>query len=235
MTQTSIYTMFQQLSLVMVLSMISAKTVRADCPNTVCRTQTNDCGMPYGGCYDNCAGQFTQYFTAPDCTPTDTATATTTTATDSVITPSADLRSAGTSSACIPQSICVDKIDACFHRYGGCYDANACDGIGAAAITSPACVVARAASGFARMVRAEPTAPANNWKRTTTKASKSHGITPAPTKFSTAVRQACTPNTVCYDAINSCGVRYGGCYDTCSGAATDLFPAPPCTTSRPVV
>ncbi|KAK5013540.1 hypothetical protein LTR39_003597 [Cryomyces antarcticus] len=60
------------------------------------------------------------------------------------------------------------------------------------------------------MVRAEPTAPANNWKRTTTKASKSHGITPAPTKFSTAVRQACTPNTVCYDAINSCGVRYGG-------------------------
>ncbi|KAI5199423.1 hypothetical protein E4T39_06244 [Aureobasidium subglaciale] len=30
--------------------------------------------------------------------------------------------------ACVPHSICVDKISPCGKRYGGCYDENFCDG-----------------------------------------------------------------------------------------------------------
>lgn len=37
------------------------------------------------------------------------------------------------------------------------------------------------------------------------------------------------PRTVCVDAINSCGVRYGACYDGCSPELRPM--APPCSTA----
>ncbi|KAG8623374.1 hypothetical protein KVT40_008350 [Elsinoe batatas] len=37
--------------------------------------------------------------------------------------------SSSQTTACIPQSICVDGINSCYMRWGGCFDANSCDGV----------------------------------------------------------------------------------------------------------
>ncbi|KAK1755027.1 hypothetical protein QBC47DRAFT_446768 [Echria macrotheca] len=48
----------------------------------------------------------------------------------------------------------------------------------------------------------------------------------------------CTPRTLCVDGINTCGVRFGGCYDVCKPESkpiaplcvvTSATPAPPAT------
>ncbi|EXM31321.1 hypothetical protein RAB80_012371 [Fusarium oxysporum f. sp. vasinfectum] len=47
--------------------------------------------------------------------------------------------------------------------------------------------------------------------------------------FSTNTTSACP--TLCVDAINDCGVMYGGCYPICS---PELYPTPPpCTPTTP--
>ncbi|RMY48645.1 hypothetical protein D0865_07962 [Hortaea werneckii] len=38
-------------------------------------------------------------------------------------------------------------------------------------------------------------------------------------------------STVCADYINSCGIRYGGCYAACSGFTKPSFTPPPCPTT----
>ncbi|RMZ11876.1 hypothetical protein D0860_03163 [Hortaea werneckii] len=38
-------------------------------------------------------------------------------------------------------------------------------------------------------------------------------------------------STVCADYINSCGLRYGGCYAACSGFTKPSFTPPPCPTT----
>ncbi|KAH0278124.1 hypothetical protein KCU91_g2714, partial [Aureobasidium melanogenum] len=45
----------------------------------------------------------------------------------------------------------------------------------------------------------------------------------------------CTPVSICVDAINSCGMRYGGCYDQnfCDGN-TSPYPIPTCSTMMTV-
>ncbi|CAD0091246.1 unnamed protein product [Aureobasidium vineae] len=42
-------------------------------------------------------------------------------------------------SSCTPSSICVDMINSCGHRYGGCYDQNFCDGNTSPYPVPPAC------------------------------------------------------------------------------------------------
>ncbi|KAI4740727.1 hypothetical protein E4T50_08847 [Aureobasidium sp. EXF-12298] len=46
---------------------------------------------------------------------------------------------------------------------------------------------------------------------------------------------SCTPVSICVDAINSCGMRYGGCYDQnfCDGN-TSPYPIPTCSTMMTV-
>ncbi|KAH0365940.1 hypothetical protein KCU65_g5656, partial [Aureobasidium melanogenum] len=66
-------------------------------------------------------------------TSTTTTSAMTTSTTTAMTTPLATRAVATDSdelsiSTCIPQSICVDAINSCGMRYGGCYDQNYCDG-----------------------------------------------------------------------------------------------------------
>ncbi|KAI7770207.1 hypothetical protein LZL87_002578 [Fusarium oxysporum] len=52
----------------------------------------------------------------------------------------------------------------------------------------------------------------------------------AAVPFSTNTTSACP--TLCVDAINDCGVMYGGCYPICS---PELYPtSPPCTPTTPI-
>ncbi|KAK3336554.1 hypothetical protein B0T19DRAFT_42744 [Cercophora scortea] len=88
---------------------------------------------------------------------------------------------------CHPRTICVDAINACGVKYGGCY--NICD------------------------PQAKPIAPLCIKPSTTT---TSPSPTPTPTD--------CEPRTICVDAINACGVRYGGCYDMCDESAKPVAP-----------
>ncbi|KAK3329572.1 hypothetical protein B0H66DRAFT_610510 [Apodospora peruviana] len=43
--------------------------------------------------------------------------------------------------------------------------------------------------------------------------------------------ESCEPRILCVDAINTCGMRYGACYDVCNTAAKPAPPPCPKTTS----
>ncbi|KXX73566.1 hypothetical protein MMYC01_209209, partial [Madurella mycetomatis] len=42
----------------------------------------------------------------------------------------------------------------------------------------------------------------------------------------------CHPQTICIDAINACGIRFGGCYDVCDVSAKPKPPPCPSTTTK---
>ncbi|EWC44266.1 hypothetical protein DRE_01092 [Drechslerella stenobrocha 248] len=84
-------------------------TTTASCTITICADYINSCGLMYGGCYPACKGLPTPTFVPPPC-PTTTTTTTRATAV------------ATTTSAC--QIICVDAVNECGIKYGGCYCSN---------------------------------------------------------------------------------------------------------------
>ncbi|KAH6650605.1 hypothetical protein F5144DRAFT_52791 [Chaetomium tenue] len=45
----------------------------------------------------------------------------------------------------------------------------------------------------------------------------------------------CESQTICVDAINTCGIKYGGCYDVCDLSAKPVAPPCPTTTKKPPV
>ncbi|OCL10409.1 hypothetical protein AOQ84DRAFT_289371 [Glonium stellatum] len=118
-----------------------------DCPRTKCYTATNECGIPYGGqvelsCWDECedASDRLRTFTNPLCSSSTPLSANSVFATPTSL-PLASITSSGLPSStdivvgrlsgaglitphteCTPFSICVDAMNNCGVRYGGCYD-----------------------------------------------------------------------------------------------------------------
>ncbi|KAF1355516.1 hypothetical protein BDV97DRAFT_395870 [Delphinella strobiligena] len=132
------------------------------CPNLTCRKAFDACGNSYGGCYDACDNDFDIAFPSPKCTSTTLASAVPTTLTTSKVLRFVDptiteaplvelsmtnLTTTATNDTdvCIPKSVCVDYINSCYVRYGGCYDENTCDGQ-IVSFTPPACAGAAAAT-----------------------------------------------------------------------------------------
>ena len=56
-------------------------------------------------------------------------------------------------------------------------------------------------------------------------------ITKKPTLPTKTVKPKCTV-TKCVDKVNSCGKKYGGCYESCPGSPEPTFSPPPCSTSQ---
>ncbi|KAF3182758.1 hypothetical protein TWF225_003228 [Orbilia oligospora] len=77
-------------------------TTTSSCTITICADYINSCSMGYGGCYPACPGLPTPTFTPPPC-PTTTKKPTKTTS----------------KKPC--QTICVDAVNECGIKYGGCY------------------------------------------------------------------------------------------------------------------
>lgn len=109
------------------------------CPRNDCKTVTDICGQTYGGCYDGCVLTFDEAFPAPACLSSvslaEASVAPLTTEAPSLETA---LSIRASSSSCRPSSICVDYINSCYMRYGGCIDANHCDG-STKSIVVPSC------------------------------------------------------------------------------------------------
>ncbi|GAB7346479.1 hypothetical protein MBLNU457_5169t1 [Dothideomycetes sp. NU457] len=147
------------------LALIGLAACVEDCET--CKYSTNACGEKYRGCYDSCKTKFNLAFPPPKCSPSvqtkakavKTPRSAKKTKTSSVHHPSSSTSTHKTtpkqtesitvtappvlivtpaSSSCTPSSICVDKINSCYMRYGGCYDANFCDG-NTNPISTPAC------------------------------------------------------------------------------------------------
>ncbi|KAK3382886.1 hypothetical protein B0T24DRAFT_661492 [Lasiosphaeria ovina] len=113
---------------------------------------------------------------------------------------------------CEPRILCIDGINKCGVRYGGCYDV--CDK--AARPSAPPC------------------------PQLTTTITTITSIFPITSTTATIVttqtppaENNCSSQTVCWDGINSCGMTYGGCFSACRPWPT--FAAPPCATSEPTV
>ncbi|KAK3393637.1 hypothetical protein B0H63DRAFT_554977 [Podospora didyma] len=108
---------------------------------------------------------------------------------------------------CEPTILCVDGINTCGVRFGGCYDI--CD------------------------AKAKPSPPPCPKTTTTTLTVPTKGV---PTTITTStvptatVDAECAKRTVCADYVNSCGMMYGGCFADCRPWPT--FAPPPCPTAK---
>ncbi|KAK1768353.1 hypothetical protein QBC33DRAFT_557816 [Phialemonium atrogriseum] len=111
--------------------------------------------------------------------------------------------------SCEPRTICVDAINTCGVKYGGCYDE---------------CNTAL-----------KPSPPPCTEATTTTKPTPTCGVPPPVTPITTG--DDCSTRTVCWDGVNECGQTYGGCFPDCTPWPT--FTPPPCptitTTTNPVI
>lgn len=112
---------------------------------------------------------------------------------------------------CEPRILCVDGINQCGVRYGGCYDV--CQT--ADKPVAPLCV--STATATATVIPTVTSTPLS--------------ITPSP--IATAIPSAQCPGgsagsgqSICYDAINECGRTYGGCFLDCRPWPS--FTTPPC-------
>jgi len=164
-------------------------------------------------CWDQCAGPMTSFFPSPKCNV-------------AVETP-----------ACSPATVCVDAINTCGMRYGGyverhhklclwnifangresCY--NTCDGPFTQQVTAPACPTTALARTTHSHHANTSTHSSKKLANTSTVTASYSVITPAAKLEDHGVRDnsmaitmasSCTPHTLCVDAINSCGSRYGG-------------------------
>ncbi|KAG9700539.1 hypothetical protein KCU95_g729, partial [Aureobasidium melanogenum] len=126
--------------------------------------------------------------------------------------------------------------------------------------TSLALLIPRCAEGDhasstidARDLNASPVAAAHKVPEAKPRYTKKYKVTPAKTATTTPLAtravttdaetseaaefstSTCTPHSICVDAINSCGMRYGGCYDEnfCDGN-TSPYPIPTCSTMMTV-
>jgi hypothetical protein len=89
----------------------TTKPSSTSCTLTICADYINSCGQMYGGCYPACSGIPRPTFTAPPCPSTKSTTTTTK--------PKTTTR---TKISECPRIICVDKVNSCGLKYGGCYD-----------------------------------------------------------------------------------------------------------------
>ncbi|KAF2218627.1 hypothetical protein BDZ85DRAFT_286132 [Elsinoe ampelina] len=110
--------------------------------------------LNYDSCFDACQLNFDEAFPEPACglqlslrldqgarekrdlLQASTSTLKKKTPTKSTIVPkAASTKAKGTvmssswTTACITRSVCVDGINSCYMRWGGCFDANSCDGV----------------------------------------------------------------------------------------------------------
>ncbi|GAB1310532.1 hypothetical protein MFIFM68171_00742 [Madurella fahalii] len=131
---------------------------------------------------------------------------------------------------CHSQTICIDAINACGIRYGGCYDV--CDV--SAKPKPPPCPTTTTkkapVTSTKPVTTKKPTKKPTSTKvikTTTVKTVKPPSTTtskrPVPTTSSTCR----TDRTVCWDGINECGQTFGGCFPDCRPWPT--FTAPPCS------
>ncbi|CAK3822948.1 Hypothetical predicted protein [Lecanosticta acicola] len=90
----------------------------SSCDRTVCADFTNACGVGYGTCYAACPGYSTPTITPPACSkeahPTITVAPQIAFAADS---PTGFSETSGTCG----QSLCIDYINTCNIKYGGCF------------------------------------------------------------------------------------------------------------------
>ena len=90
------------------------------CQSSACAEFINTCSQTFGGCYLACPGYTIPTFPDPGCP-----------------TPSFELRKPGTTSSACSNTNCIDYINACGIRYGGCFPA--CTGYTTPSFTVPAC------------------------------------------------------------------------------------------------
>ncbi|KAI6467935.1 hypothetical protein MCOR15_002350 [Pyricularia oryzae] len=202
-------------------------------PGIMCVAGVNECGVTYSGCYDTCTPSLEP--TAPPCltavetpfvpliTSVDTGSPVVTPAVTPVVTPvvappltpvTAPVPTAAITSPvidnCSTRTVCVDGIDACGQKYGGCVPD--CKPL---AITTPSCSL----NSLTQMTIV--TQPPS----ITTALANATLLDP--------IVDNCSSRTVCWDGINECGEMYGGCFPDCTPWPT--FTKPPCslTEARP--
>lgn len=213
------------------------------CTQEACATYTNECGIPYGGCYPLCPGNTIPAFTPPPC-PT-----TTTTTTSSY------------SSRC--PTACWDLINSCSMWYGGCSEM--CGSYSMPSFTPPPCPTTTTSTAVNTLVitgapafftgktenRTFSCATTVCWDHHNQCGLKYGGChpdcdgmpTPSYTNpgcpasspssvktFSAQTANAC--GMYCPIYVDGCGQSFGpGCYTSCSGVAPPSFTTPYCETS----
>ncbi|KAK4241579.1 hypothetical protein C8A03DRAFT_30302 [Achaetomium macrosporum] len=147
---------------------------------------------------------------------------------------------------CQSQILCIDAVNSCGIKYGGCYDV--CDA--SAKPVPPPCPSTTTTTtkktptppSTTRKVPTRKPHPTSTKKTTTSKPAKppvtsTKKITTSTTKragSSTPTSSCSATVTVCWDGINECGTWYGGCFPDCKPWPT--FTPPPCpTAARPPV
>ncbi|KAK4128670.1 hypothetical protein N657DRAFT_639159 [Parathielavia appendiculata] len=167
---------------------------------------------------------------------------------------------ANTDERCKPQIICVDAVNPCGIKYGGCYDV--CDV--SAKPVAPPCPSSTTKKSTPTSTK-KPTPTITKATSTTKKPSPSSTKKPTPTttkkppvtstvkppvtsikksttlttstkRPSSTTTSACTATApwLCWDGINECGMMYGGCFPDCKPWPT--FAPPPCPTKdKPTV
>ncbi|KEZ44513.1 hypothetical protein SAPIO_CDS3531 [Scedosporium apiospermum] len=182
----------------------------SDCSSvTVCADYINECGLMYGGCFPDCTPWPT--FTPPPC-PTTTST----------------LKTHAVKPTKRPECsdggehiICVDKVNECMMKYGGCYDY--------CATPTPSFITPVCPTSTKKTTIVKPT----RTRRTKTK--------PTPTSsqsYPPGMEEQCERNgslILCADGIDECGNGWGTCFDVCA-TPTLSRPTTPCSiTPEPTV
>jgi hypothetical protein len=153
-----------------------------------------------------------------------------------------------------PRTICVDAINTCGVRYGGCYDqrkpelkptAPPCSSV-ASSTTTDDCSTRTVCADYINECgqwyggcfpdcKPWPTFSKPVCTSTTTSASVTTvsittiSVTSATVTPLSSTTTNCHNQTICADYINECGQTYGGCFSACKPYRT--FTAPACTTT----
>lgn len=170
----------------------------------LCVDGLNECGVRYGACYDTCKPHLRP--TPPPC-----SLATSTKPSSVTRVPTSAVEPTTTTTVCVPAILCIDGIDDCGNAWGGCYDI--CKPWLKPQAPATPCSPGGAKTTATVTGRASATSSGTGQKHTTT----------------------CRPLTKCVSGINGCGVKYGGCYDTCNPALSPAAPACPSTTAGAIV
>ncbi|KAF7192349.1 hypothetical protein HII31_06381 [Pseudocercospora fuligena] len=120
--------------------------------------------------------------------------------------------SPSTSSSC---TICADYVNDCGIWYGGCFEA--CDGAPWPSFTPPPCPTSSSSA---------ITPSISN--TTTTSSNSASTITSAPVYLSPYGSNSSCDKVICVDYINTCDIKYGGCFPVCSDHTTPTFTNPGC-------
>ncbi|KAF1826756.1 uncharacterized protein K489DRAFT_124866 [Dissoconium aciculare CBS 342.82] len=229
-----------------IFSILPISLSTTTCTQTICADYVNECGQWYGGCYAACPDSPKPTFTPPPCTKTTTTSKATTTSKPA---------SKKSSTATCTQTICADYINECGQWYGGCYAA--CPGLPKPTFTPPPCTktIVPITTTTTTPTSSKPGKPTSSCAQTIcVDKINSCGIrygdcyancpdSPPPT-FTTPpcpptttgkptgkpATTTCT-QTICVDKVNSCGLKYGGCYANCPDSPPPTFTTPPCPTT----